>query len=251
MFKEFGFIAYLSILTIIGINIVGLTGFAEDRVLKIDSEIPRIDRWEYDEVETATFALGCFWGGDARFGAVPGVIRTRVGYAGGTTEDPTYYNLGDHTESIQIDYDPDEVTFAELVEIFWDYHNPTYRSSSTQYANVLYYHGPHQREVAEKSRERIAGKLGKEVYTQIKEISEFYPAEGYHQKYRLRGSGIFFDELKAIYPDQKDFRDSTAAARLNGYVAGHGNPEVVQKVVDKLGLSSKAQEELLRRYDLN
>ncbi|MFP3953551.1 MAG: peptide-methionine (S)-S-oxide reductase MsrA [Candidatus Acetothermia bacterium] len=251
MFNEIRIMGYLSLAAFIGLNIAGTGAYADDGAVTLDSEIPRIDRREYDEVKTATFALGCFWGGDARFGAVPGVIRTRVGYAGGTTEDPTYYNLGDHTESIQVDYYPEQVTFVDLVDIFWAYHNPTSRSHSAQYANVLYYHDTEQKKIAEESKRRIEGELDKKVHTQVKEMGRFYPAEDYHQKHRLRGSGVFFDELNSIYSNPDNFRDSTAAARLNGFLAGNGSSDYVKEIIDELGLSDQAREELLQRLKLS
>ena len=212
--------------------------------------IPMIDQREYEEVNTATFALGCFWGGDARFGAEPGVIRTRVGYAGGSKEDPTYYNLGDHTESIQVDFNPEEISFEELVRIFWNTHDPSSRSYSTQYANILFYHNERQKMIAERTKAELAENSDKEVYTEIKKIEKFYPAEAYHQKYRLRQSNPFIGIMKDIYPEEEDLRDSTAAARLNGFLAGHGTPEEVEQVADKLGLTDPAREKLLDRYGL-
>ena len=83
----------------------------QDAIREYDERAPRYG------TETATFALGCFWGPDVTFGAVEGVVRTRVGYAGGTTADPTYRDIGDHSEALQVDYDPDAVSFDELVDV--------------------------------------------------------------------------------------------------------------------------------------
>src|SRR4051812_14157562 len=82
---------------------------------------------------TATFAMGCFWSPDARFGSTPGVVRTRVGYTGGELPDPTYAKLGDHTETIQLDYDPARISYEELLQIFWTGHNPVKRVWGRQY----------------------------------------------------------------------------------------------------------------------
>jgi len=249
MIDKLQILAYFSLAILLAINVIGTMGFAQNNESNgIDKELPPIDQKEYEEIRTATFALGCFWGVDARFGAVPGVIRTRSGYAGGTKESPTYYSLGDHTESVQVDYNSGTVLFRDLVNIFWEYHNPTYKNMSTQYANILFYHNEGQKEVAEETREKLSQELEKDIFTQIRDIDRFYPAEDYHQKYILRRNSIFVNELKDFYPQPDDLRDSTAAARLNGYLAGHGTAEEVQRVADKLGLSSKAKERLLNKF---
>lgn len=250
MFKNLDIYIYMLVGLFLAVNIFSLAGFSKEKESGImEGEIPVIDQRQYDNVETATFALGCFWGGDALFGAVPGVIRTRVGYAGGTKKDPTYYNLGDHTESIQVDYNPEKVSFEQLAEIFWSNHNPRSRSFKRQYANILFYHNQRQKEIAHATkRELDAGGEG-EIYTGIQKLNNFYPAEDYHQKYRLRRSGRFIKEIKSIYADPDDLRDSTAAARLNGYLAGNGSTEQVKANIGKLGLSPEAQDKLLNRVE--
>ena len=90
--------------------------------------IPPIDRSVPEELKTATFAAGCFWAPDARFGVISGVVRTRVGYSGGAEENPTYYEMKDHTETLQLDYDPGRVSYVELLDVFFGAHNPFARS---------------------------------------------------------------------------------------------------------------------------
>ncbi|MFW6049454.1 MAG: peptide-methionine (S)-S-oxide reductase, partial [Candidatus Bipolaricaulota bacterium] len=114
-----------------------------------------------------------------------------------------------------------------------------------------YYHDTEQKKIAEESKRRIEGELDKKVHTQVKEMGRFYPAEDYHQKHRLRGSGVFFDELNSIYSNPDNFRDSTAAARLNGFLAGNGSSDYVKEIIDELGLSDQAREELLQRLKLS
>lgn len=135
------------------------------------------------ELEKATFALGCFWGPEARFGAVEGVKTTRVGYAGGEKEDPTYHDLGDHTESVQLDYDSDKVGFEELLEIFWNSHDYN-RRRKTQYRSIAFYHNDRQKELIEETRPE-------DTVTDIRPMEKLYLAEDYHQKYRLRNSELF------------------------------------------------------------
>ncbi|MFO7774084.1 MAG: peptide-methionine (S)-S-oxide reductase MsrA [Dehalococcoidia bacterium] len=194
--------------------------FPEDGLILGDS-IPPIDVSAPTQTETVTFALGCFWAPDSQFGSLHGVVRTRVGYAGGTLESPTYRNLGDHTETIQIDYDPTQVSYEQLLEVYWDSHNPTTRPWSRQYMSVIFYHNSEQRTVAMQSKQNEEASLGRPVYTEIVPFSEFYLAEDYHQKYHLQQVPELMEELAAIYPNFADFIDSTAVARINGYVGGH------------------------------
>ena len=247
-----GFASYLTIAVILSLSLIVLTGFAGDKdSTNHKQNLPEIDKRTYENIEKATFALGCFWGGDARFGAEPGVIRTRVGYAGGTTKNPTYRNIGDHTESIQVEYNPEEVSFKELVGIFWAYHDPFAGSYSNQYAKILFYHDSIQEEIAEESRQEIAKQGDGTVATRVEQLDNFYVAEDYHQKYRLKQSKTFMESLSEYYGEPDALRDSTAAARLNGYVAGYGTPEEVEKNIGKLGLSSDARDKLAQKFGLD
>jgi peptide-methionine (S)-S-oxide reductase len=173
------------------------------------------------------------------------VVRTRVGYAGGTTKNPTYYNLGDHTETIQIDYDPTQVSYEELLDVFWDSHNPAQRPWSRQYMSIVFYHNDEQKRLAMETRDREAAKINSEIFTEIVPASEFYLAEAYHQKYRLRQVPDLMKEFSVIYPDNEDFVDSTAAARVNGYLGGYGTFEALQAELSGLGLSPAGSQRLL------
>ena len=173
------------------------------------------------------------------------MVRTRVGYAGGTLKDPTYRKLGDHTESLQIDFDPEVITYEELLEIFWDSHDPTLPTWSRQYMSIVFYHTEEQRRLAIESKEREESWLGRSIVTEIIPFSDFYLAEDYHQKYYLRQEPGLFQELSAIYPDISDFIDSTAVARLNGYVSGYGTPETFEEELSSLGLSEAGRNRLL------
>jgi len=175
-----------------------------------------------------------------------GIIRTRVGYAGGKKPHPTYHSLGDHTETIQIDYDPAIISYRQLLDVFWSSHDPKSRSWSTQYKAAVFYHNDEQQRLAVETRDRLGDKLGGTIHTEITPYSGFYMAEDYHQKYRLRGNTDFLREIKAIYPEEGDFVNSTAAARLNGYLAGYGRPEEVRKLLPDLGLSPETQARLLK-----
>jgi peptide-methionine (S)-S-oxide reductase len=167
-----------------------------------------------------------------------------VGYAGGTTPDPTYHALGDHTETLQVDFDPERISYEELLDVFWGSHDPRRTPWSVQYKNVVFVHDEEQRRAAERTRERMAEMLASDVRTEILGAGRFYRAEGYHQKYRLRGSRTFSREYETIYPQEHDFVDSTAVARVNGYLAGHGDLEQLESHIDRLGLSPSAMEQL-------
>jgi peptide-methionine (S)-S-oxide reductase len=173
-----------------------------------------------ETTDTATFGLGCFWGPDARFGAMDGVIRTRVGYAGGTKPDPSYHSLGDHTEVVQVDFDPDVVTYRTLVEAVFQQHNPRTQPQKTQYQNVVFASTATQRRAVDTVLTG-RGETADSIETRFEQLSRFYPAEDYHQKYRLRSASPFLSAFEEAGYTDEDIRDSPVAAKLNGYVAGH------------------------------
>lgn len=210
--------------------------------MAVANELP-LDARSPNRVETATFGLGCFWQPDAEFGVIPGVVRTRVGYAGGTTDAPTYSDIGDHTEVVQIDYDPQRVTYDELLDVFWNRHNPRIQSPTKQYQNVGLYHTTAQRESIEVFRDRVAEKHGP-VKTRIEEFEQFQLAEHYHQKYRLRRVPLLISTLATVYDDDQ-LVNSTVAARINGYVAGYGTTGQLHDEIGDFGLSPTAEDILI------
>ncbi len=174
------------------------------------------------------------------------MVRTRVGYSGGTKENPTYRSLGDHSETIQIDFDPARVTYEGLLKVFADSHEPFSRSWSRQYASVIFYHSAEQQKAAAAFLGQLEKKVGHKAQTEVVPFRKFYLAEDYHQKYYLRGRPEIAKEYYARYPDLKDFIASPAVTRVNGYVGGFGTVESLRKDLPGLGLSPKAQEALLR-----
>ncbi|PSQ14407.1 peptide methionine sulfoxide reductase [Halobacteriales archaeon QS_8_69_73] len=170
--------------------------------------------------ETATFGLGCFWGPDGRFGALEGVVRTRVGYAGGTRTDPSYHALGDHTEVFQVDFDPGRTSYRALAGRALDAHDPNRQVPKTQYQNVLFAATAAQRETLAtllEERGLEAGAIG----TRIERLDRFYLAEDYHQKHGLRGTPGLQSVFEELGYDDAELRESPAAAVLNGAAAGH------------------------------
>ncbi len=170
-----------------------------------------------------------------------------MGYTGGTKAHPTYHSLGDHSESIEIEYDPARISYRDLLKVFWAGHDPTARSWSKQYKAAVFYHDEKQKRLAEETRDEIAGRLGKTVRTEILSAGEFTPAEDYHQKYWLRQVKGLMREFHAMYPDERDFAASTAAARVNGFVGGNGSRAELRSIADRLGLSPEALK-LLRSF---
>ena len=166
------------------------------------------------------------------------MIRTRVGYAGGTTASPTYRNIGDHSETIQIDYDPGIISYEELLNVFWDSHSPTMQPWSRQYRSIIFYNSDKQRQLALATKQREEAKLECAVLTEIVPFSVFYLAEDYHQKYYLQQIGQLMRELNTVYPDVSDFIDSTAVARINGLVGGYGCLESLEERISSFGLPS-------------
>jgi peptide-methionine (S)-S-oxide reductase len=143
-------------------------------------------------MDTAMFAMGCFWHPDQLFSKISGVEKVTVGYAGGHTKRPTYEQVcgGDtgHAETVEVQFDPEEISYKELLGVFWEHHDPTTPNRQgpdvgSQYRSVIFYHTSEQQRLAEESKEAEAEKRGRSVVTEIVEAKEFYPAEEYHQKY--------------------------------------------------------------------
>ncbi|MDQ1312322.1 MAG: peptide methionine sulfoxide reductase msrA/msrB [Euryarchaeota archaeon] len=168
-----------------------LSLFQEDVARSGHMESPGKDDPDY---ELATFAAGCFWGVEALFQQVRGVLETKVGYTGGTAPDPSYAQVctgtTGHAEAVQIKYDPKVVSYRELLSLFWRMHDPTTPNRQgpdigTQYRSAIFYHNEAQRIAAEESREEFdrSGAIARKAVTQIVPASEFFKAEEYHQDY--------------------------------------------------------------------
>jgi peptide-methionine (S)-S-oxide reductase len=142
----------------------------------------------------ATFGAGCFWGVEAEFRRVEGVKATAVGYAGGDLKNPTYRDVCSdttgHAEVVQVEYDPEAVSYDDLLNVFWENHDPTTLNRQgpdvgTQYRSVVFFHTPEQEEAARASKERLeqSGRFRRPIVTQIEPAAEFWRAEDYHQQY--------------------------------------------------------------------
>eukprot|EP01080_Neovahlkampfia_damariscottae_P009131 gene9131-1220_t len=152
-----------------------------------------------------------------------GILRTRVGYCGGDYSNPTYYDIGDHSETIQIDFDPNIISYKDLLQVFWTSHSPSYFESDKQYMSAIWYHDEEQKILALKT----ASEQPDKVYTVIEPFKFWTNAEYYHQKYLLQmkpGIMEMFSESS-----QEEFINSELAAKLNGFVNGHLNLQSIKE----------------------
>ena len=151
-------------------------------------------------MEQATFAAGCFWGVEDVFMQLPGVVATQVGYTGGTTVQPTYEQVctgtTGHKEAVRITYDPTALSYADLLDVFWNIHTPTTRNqqgsdTGEQYHSVIFYHNEEQRSAAVASKKMLekSGVYTDQIVTDILPATDFYEAEAYHQQYFKKQRG--------------------------------------------------------------
>ena len=144
--------------------------------------------------EKATFAAGCFWGVEAAFRRVPGVLETQVGYTGGHTDHPTYEQVctdrTGHAEAVEVTYDPARVSYGDLLQVFWEIHDPTTPNRQgpdvgSQYRSAIFTYSPEQQRMAEESRAAVggSGRFRRPVVTEIVPAQTFWRAEEYHQRY--------------------------------------------------------------------
>jgi peptide-methionine (S)-S-oxide reductase len=148
-------------------------------------------------MESALFAAGCFWGVESVFEQVPGVVATRVGYTGGTVPEPTYEQVCSgatgHAEAVEVTFDPAQVSYAQLLDVFWKNHDPTTRNRQgwdvgAQYRSAVFVQNREQETAALEAKARLGaeGRFRKPIVTEIVPASTFWPAEEYHQKYYSR-----------------------------------------------------------------
>ncbi|HTU87251.1 MAG TPA: peptide-methionine (S)-S-oxide reductase MsrA [Solirubrobacteraceae bacterium] len=148
--------------------------------------------------QRATFAAGCFWGVEAAFREIEGVVATRVGYTGGATSDPTYEQVCSdatgHAEAVQVWFDPEIVGYGELLETFWSIHDPSTRNRQgwdfgSQYRSAIFFHDAEQEQLATASREERQDTTSRPIVTEIVPASTFFDAEEYHQRYFEKHGG--------------------------------------------------------------
>jgi peptide-methionine (S)-S-oxide reductase len=192
---------------------VGIFGFHKATMITADDALPGRDKAVAvpsahavlgtpleppypDGSQIAEFAMGCFWGAEKTYWQTPGVLSTSVGYEGGFTPNPTYEEVCSgrtgHSEAVRVVFDPAKTSYAELLRIFWESHNPTQgmrqgNDRGTQYRSVIFYHSDEQKALAEESRDMYQKRLAEagygEITTEIAAAGEYYFAEDYHQQY--------------------------------------------------------------------
>uniref|UniRef100_A0AC34RKC3 Peptide-methionine (S)-S-oxide reductase n=2 Tax=Panagrolaimus sp. JU765 TaxID=591449 RepID=A0AC34RKC3_9BILA len=195
-------------------------------------------------LKKAVFGLQCFWG-ESALAKIDGVVKTRVGYAGGTAPKPTYQNIQDYTEVIEATFDDQKISYQDLLDYFWTHHDPTDHRKK-QYRSAILYSDDEQKTLAEASFNKVkAAKPSIETYVQ--KLDHFYVAEDYHQKYWLRCQPRIFNALNLT---DEQVIDSPLAAKMNAFMAGYDNFDVLQQLKKEYNLDDglvKAVEDIAKR----
>ncbi|GFN31491.1 peptide-methionine (S)-S-oxide reductase MsrA [Paenibacillus xylaniclasticus] len=202
----------------------------------------------YTESAAITLGMGCFWSPEALFGHVPGVLGTRTGYAGGTTEQPTYHEIGDHSETVEVKFDPKLVTLQQLLELFWKHHKPVNINGykGRQYWSLALYRDQEQREAIEWVKRRLEEESGGPLDTEVSPCPEFYPAESRHQKYYLKRFPDAVAKLGELYGTEENWVDTTLAARLNGLAKGYTSMERITDEMRRWPIHNDDRERILK-----
>lgn len=195
---------------------------------------------------TLTLGMGCFWSPEALFGAMPGVLRTRVGYAGGTSPKPTYRELGDHSEAVEIDFDPAIASLEALLTAFWTNHDPVNINGykGRQYQSMLLYRDEAQHADIRRAKLLMEEEKGS-LDTEVAPLRAFELAEPRHQKYYLKRFPDAYAKVAARYPSEDSLRDATLAARLNGLAKGFTNRERIVGEIAAWPIDEQERETLI------
>ncbi|KAL2630444.1 hypothetical protein R1flu_015130 [Riccia fluitans] len=202
--------------------------------------------------KVATFALGSFWRGEAVFGCLPGVVRTRVGYSGGSKINPDYHSISDHAESVEIEYDPSVIRYEQLLDVFWANHDPTQTFGQgpdvgEQYRSIIFTQGDEEFRLAALSKQREQTRLADQmVLTSIRALAVFYPAEAEHQKFVLRRKPLLLQLLGEL--SDFELMNSTTASKMNSYVAGMCPQSVAKQIEAKIRPLLNSTPKLLRLF---
>ncbi|VDK70085.1 unnamed protein product [Litomosoides sigmodontis] len=184
-------------------------------------------------LQKAYLGMQCFWGAESTFAKLDGVLATRVGYAGGTTLLPNYRNIGDHTEITEVQFDEKIISYDKILDCFWANHDPT-TMYKKQYQSAILYINDQQKETAQESLKKLQQKYGdRKLVTYIKKLVRFYQAEDYHQKYWLRCQTAILNKLNL---SDEEVVSSPLAAKVNAFMAGYKNFDVLKHLADKYQL---------------
>ncbi|KAM3207080.1 hypothetical protein ACQJBY_062338 [Aegilops geniculata] len=199
---------------------------------------------------TAVFALGSFWRSEAAFGCLHGVLRTSVGYAGGSKANPEYRNLADHAECVKVEYDPRQIQYKQLLDVFWASHDPREvfgqgPDVGNQYRSVIFTNGTLEARLAALTKEREQAKDRSSVITtKIQPLGAFYPAEPEHQKFELKRKPFLVQLIRNL--PEEELLSSTLAAKLNAYAAELCPPKAQKKISSKIDEIAKKGWPILR-----
>lgn len=215
-----------------------------------ESELPSftINRDALDAVsdqglETAFFAMGCFWGSEAILAAAPGVIRTEVGFSGGQMPNPNYSAIGDHVETVKVVFDPNQITYQALLEHFWKNHNAQAKPIFRQYASAVFTQSEAQRDTAKRVRESWQHRSKEKLLTAIVPLTIFYAADQGHQKYYLQQDKNLLKSL----PSSAHLLNTKLATKLNAVNGRAGERSALDKQLEALGIARRARQALFRR----
>ena len=186
-----------------------------------------------------------------------GVLRTRVGYSGGKSTNPSYKVVDLHTEVVEIDYDPDLISYGQLIDIFFASHNETLRPYDQRVKSLIFYRNPEEYEIAKEKLQAIRDKTPEKesVFTELKAFEVFYLAEPEHQNRSLKLETSLYGEVKQIFGSEDKIMLSILASKLNGFVYGYGTIEKAQELLEVSGLSQASKDRLIevienRKYEL-
>lgn len=194
--------------------------------------------------------MGCFWGSEAMLAAAPGVEYTQVGFTGGRLPNPSYSAIGDHVETVEVLYDPKQISYERLLDYFWSHHNAHAQPIFRQYASAIFTVDDSQRAtaVAVRKRRQSSGTDQEPLLTAVLPLERFYPAEAAHQKYYLSAD----EKLLAALPRQGEDRLRTRlASKLNAVAGRTGEREQVRTSLVALGLAPETSEAILLRASWN
>jgi len=195
--------------------------------------------------EKAAFGMSWFWFPEAKLAGLPGVITSKVGYTGGSSKKPTYRNMGDHTETVEVTFDPSIIPYHELLKFFWKNHNP-FTKGRPQYMSAIFCHGQHQLDEALASKQDLQKHHVQPISTKIMLAEEFYDAEDYHQKYLLRQHPKL---LKSLKLSDSSVIKSYAAAKINAFINNDSTRDHLEEVCKELGLKDDQITYIRRKMD--
>ena len=199
---------------------------------------------QMSKLEKAYFSMGCFWGSEGMLAACPGVMFTRAGFTGGTMPNPTYSAIGDHVETVEVLFDPDRVSYQQLLRHFWAHHNAHAKPVFRQYASAIFTTSTTQQDLAKKTKTEQDRQEPKPLLTAIKPLERFYPADPAQQKYYLSQDADLLARMPR-YGDQR--RETRLATKLNALVGHCGDRAELKSSLGELGLSDEVSETLLLR----